>query len=299
MKFKDYYKILEVQSMADSEEIKKSYRKLALKYHPDKNPDDKQSEEKFKEIAEAYTVLSDPEKRKNYDSFYGVSGTSGTTYTQKGSQSKTTTDETDSFRETFKKYNSGNYSDFFRSFFARASGGSLNKGEDSKGKITITLEEAYAGSVRIVTLLNEKLRIQIKPGIANDQILKVPEKGKPPVKGTGKRGDFYIRIVVLPHSDFKRDGNDLFIELPIDIYTVLLGGKISLSTLKGTLNIPIPQGVAYGHTLRLKSMGMPVYDNPGQFGDLLVKVKYKIPEKLTETERTLLQQLYSLNQPKR
>lgn len=291
MIFKDYYKILEIKSNADLDEIKKAYRKLALKYHPDKNQGDKNAEEKFKEIAEAYAVLSDPIKRKKFDDFEGSKSKNSNRYKYKKKTEKSDLDD------LFKDKGKGQFSDFFKSFFERqgkSSSGGLLIGDDVKGRITIDLEEAYTGSTRILNLDNEKLRLKIKPGIHNDQILKIKEKGSFPAMKSGRRGDLYIRIVVSEHNYFVRKKDDLHTEINVDIYTIILGGKIKIKTFKGELQFTIPQATPYGKVYRIKGHGMPVYDSDNQFGNLYLKVKYYIPKNLSAKEKKLLQELYKI-----
>ncbi len=310
MDFKDYYKILGVSRNATADEIKKAYRKLAMIHHPDKNQGDKKAEAKFKEIVEAYEVLKDPEKRRKYDEMSAgrqyrqqqqqTSGGFGQDYNQ---YEKTTYDdfgdddlfgEQDLFED--EEDTGGGFSEFFRQFF----GGRkrkrtydysyLYKGEDLKGKITIDMEEAYLGSTRIININFEKLRIKIKPGIKSEQILKIKGHGRENKYG-GERGDLYIRIVIKPHPFFSRKENDLYCEKEVDIFTVLLGGKTAIPTFKNDVKVTIPQGIEHGKTLRLKGLGMPDYEFPQLYGDMYVKIKYKIPKDLTKQELAQLKQL--------
>jgi len=319
MDFKDYYKTLGVTKTATPQEIKKTYRRLAMLYHPDRNPDDKHAENKFKEIAEAYEVLHDVEKRKKYDSLSGF---------HKHTQQKT--NETYGSRSDFGKANEKNYqkpseepadeypeddnlskwahdvassfSDFFKHFF----GGSASKqkeenykyifkGHDIKGKITIDLEEAYLGSNRVMNVNLEKLRLKIKPGVNSEQILKVKGKGKES-EYNDERGDLYVRIVIRPHPVFKRKENDLYCDLGVDIYTIILGGKVSIQTFKGEVSLTIPPATNYGKVFRLKGLGMPIYDSPNESGDLFVKIKYDIPTNLTNEEKALFTKLLTIYQ---
>jgi len=312
MNFKDYYKILGVERNATLDQIKKAYRTLAMKYHPDKNQGDKSSEEKFKEIAEAYTVLSDPQKRKEYDnlsssqSYANQNANTGYTYDwEKDYRGQDLYAEEDELlRDLYTREESGGFSDFFRQFFGQKSKKSpeyyesLFKGEDSKGKITIDLEEAYLSSTRILNINNEKLRLKVKAGVKNEQILKVKGKGKPSKHVTGEPGDLYIRIVIKPHPIFTRKGDDLYCEITTDIYTMILGGKINIKTFKGDMALTIPQGIKQGKSVRIKGLGMPVYDNPTTYGDLYVKPKYELPTNLTPEEIQLLKQLHEIQKTK-
>ena len=286
MQFKDYYKILEVGKNATADEIKKSYRRLAMTYHPDRNPGDTSAEEKFKEINEAYDVLSDAEKRKKFDIMLDGKENSTEFYTR--SSQKTTSSNDDSW---FGRATKGGYSEFFNNFFRNSS---FFKGDNFTGKISISLEEAYKGSTRIIKVLGKELRIKIKPGIQDDTLLKIPEQGYPGVHG-GRNGDLYVRVGVDNKSPlFIRRGDELFSEVFVDIYTVMLGCYIMISTFSGNIKIAVPAGVEYGKQLRIRGKGMPVYNTPGVYGDLFVKIKYSLPQNLTEKERSLIEQLREL-----
>jgi curved DNA-binding protein len=297
MQFKDYYKILEVDSNATAEQIKKSYRRLAMTYHPDRNPGNKAAEDMFKEINEAYDVLSNPEKRQKFDlmrdgknnstDFYTKN--SGSTSSYKKTSGGTTTggnDDDFDFDLDYFKRKTSEYSDFFNNFFRNST---LFKGDDFTGSITISLQEAYTGSTRILNILDQKLRIKILPGIVDDQLLKIPEQGYPGIAG-GKKGDLYVRVKVEKDPYFTRRGDELFTEIYVDVFKVLLGGEILLHTLSGDIKINIPQGIEYGKQLRVKGKGMPVYNVPNMYGDLYVKVKYTVPKNLSPEQLDLIRQ---------
>ncbi len=297
MQFKDYYKILEVDSNATAEQIKKSYRRLAMTYHPDRNPGNKAAEDMFKEINEAYDVLSNPEKRQKFDlmrdgknnstDFYTKN--SGSTSSYKKTSGGTTTggnDDDFDFDLDYFKRKTSEYSDFFNNFFRNST---LFKGDDFTGSITISLQEAYTGSTRILNILDQKLRIKILPGIVDDQLLKIPEQGYPGIAG-GKKGDLYVRVKVEKDPYFTRRGDELFTEIYVDVFKVLLGGEILLHTLSGDIKITIPQGIEYGKQLRVKGKGMPVYNVPNMYGDLYVKVKYTVPKNLSPEQLDLIRQ---------
>ena len=309
MEYIDYYNILGVDKNADEKTIKKAYRKLALKYHPDKNKGDKKAEEKFKQINEAYTVLSDPEKRKKYDKYgkdweqfeaaekhykqygkgQGSSGYGGFGgFEFNGGNSRT---------QYFGDAN--DFSDFFNMFFGGGSsaGGSSRsrrmsfKGQDYSAVAEITLEEAYHGTSRLLDLNNKKIRVKFKPGVKDGQKLKIKGKGAPGVNG-GEPGDLYIKIKVLPHPVFERDGDNLKTTVDIDLYTAVLGGEVEVKTLDGKkVKIKIPAGTQNGKVFRVKGKGMPNYNNPNVHGDLYIKVRVKIPEKLTPKQKELFEQL--------
>ncbi len=294
MDYKDYYKVLGVDKKASQEEIKKTYRKLAVKFHPDKNPGDKKAEEKFKEINEAYDVIGDPEKRKKYDDL----GENWQQYQQRGAPNN--------YNQQY--YNpqggahfggEGGFSDFFESFFGGGSsgfGGSRQrstrkvKGEDHQAETTITLEEAFHGTTRQINLSTQKLNLKLKPGIADGQILRMKEKGAPGING-GPDGDLFITIHIQKHHLYERKGDDLYFDQPLDVYTAILGGKLSVQAIDKPLNINIPAGTDSGKTFRLKGMGMPHEKDATQRGDSYVRVMITVPKHLSPEDRQVLERL--------
>jgi|UniRef100_A0A832G8B9 curved DNA-binding protein len=310
MEFKDYYKILGVDKNATQEEIKRAYRKLAMKYHPDRNPGDKSAEEKFKEITEANEVLSDPEKRKKYDTlganwkhyehagqgfddffsqFGGAQGGGGRTYTFSG-------DLGDLFG------NLGGFSDFFESFFGsrgRKQSGFTSQdysqqsaaGIDLEADLNITLEEAFNGGERIINVDGKKVKIKINPGTKDGQKLRLKGLGRAR-KQNGQRGDLYLNIHILQHPFYEIKDSDLYYNLDIDLYTAVLGGKEYIRTLDGkTISINIPEGTDSGSILRLKNLGMQ--KDSGR-GDLFVRINVTVPKNLSEEEKQLFRKLQSL-----
>jgi curved DNA-binding protein len=310
MNYKDYYQTLGVSKNAGQNDIKKAYRKLAVKYHPDKNQGNKESEERFKEVSEAYEVLRDPEKRKKYDKLganwkqYENAG-AGYGYSQAGGPSPGgggsyyfEGDLGDLFGEAGA---GGGFSDFFNAFFAGRGGAQAGytgrqqsfQGSDLQAEMEISLHEAYHGTSRILNVNGEKLRINIKPGAYNGQELRIKGKGSPG-PGGGEKGDIYIKIKILPDEVYQREGSNLVQKADIDLYTAVLGGKTEITTLSGKLNIPIPKGTQNGKKLRLKGKGMPVYGKPGQFGDLLIRLNVEIPKNLSPEETALFKKLKEL-----
>lgn len=310
MEYKDYYKILGVSKNATQDEIKKAYRKLAVKYHPDKNPGDKAAEAKFKEINEANEVLSDPEKRKRYDELgmnwknfqtggegggfdwsrfqqqYGGGRSGGTYYTD--------------FSDIFGSGGSG-FSDFFETFFGggfdfgkskRKQQTKQAKGQDMHAEMHISLEDAYKGAEKIFEINGQTIKLKIKKGAYDGQILKLAGKGYPSY--SGQSGDLYITIRVDKDPVYNRIDDDLYMDLPVDIYTAVLGGKKEINTLKGKIKITIPEGSSSGKTLRLAGMGMPKYGKDSQYGDLYVKLNIQIPKNLTEEEKKLFRKLQEI-----
>ncbi len=306
MEYKDYYKILGVDKKADKAEIKKKYRKLAQKYHPDRNPNNKAAEEKFKEISEAYEVLSDDEKRAKYDQLganwqqYQHAGGEGFDFSQWAQQGAGRRYRTASFDEVFG--NSG-FSDFFESFFGGSfSGGGFGsrqgrrttrqhiKGQDYQAELRLNLTDAYHGVSTVLNVNGEKIKVNIKPGVKDGQKLRVKGKGGKSPTG-GESGNLILKISVINNTNFTVNGNDLHLVQDVDLYTAVLGGKITVNTLKGPININIPPETQNGKVLRLKKLGMPVYGKKDEFGDLYVKINVVLPKNLSPQEKELFKKL--------
>jgi curved DNA-binding protein len=306
MNYKDYYKVLGVSKTATPEEIKKAYRKLAQKYHPDKTKGDKTAEEKFKDVNEANEVLSDSQKRKKYDQFgadwhrYQEAGAQSggfdwSKYASGGSGRAHTMDQ-EEFNEIFQG-ESGD--DFFDILFGQQRGQKRGrrvyavKGEDFEAETTLSLEEAYHGSTRLLKIDNQTIKVTIHPGIEDQHVLRLPGKGAAGING-GANGDLYITVRISPHSYFKRQGDDLSCDLPVELYTAVLGGKSKIKTLKGDVKIDIPKDTPNGKELRLLGLGMPVYNKKNEFGNLYVKVMIQLPEHLSKEEIELFKKLAAL-----
>ncbi|WP_149273805.1 DnaJ C-terminal domain-containing protein [Pareuzebyella sediminis] len=303
MNFRDYYSILGVKRDAGEKEIKKAYRKLAIQYHPDKTKGDKASEEKFKEISEAYQVLGNAEKRKQYDALgsdWEHFQQSGASYDDFMNQRRQYRQDQNRGQNRRYEYTSGSegfeegsgFSDFFEAFFG--GGGQRGRtshdfpGADVSGEIAISFMEAYTGTERLLDVDGNKIKMKIKPGAYTGLQLRAKGKGQ---KGTGtKRGDLYVNVRVEPHPIFKRDGNDLNVEIPVDVFKAMLGGKQEVITLSGKVNITIPEGTQNGKKVRLKGKGMPVYGKSGHYGDLYVTLSVELPKNLSPKQKELLKQ---------
>jgi curved DNA-binding protein len=310
MEYKDYYKILGVDKKAGKDEIKKKYRKLAQKYHPDRNPDNKAAEEKFKEISEAYEVLSDDDKRAKYDQLganwqqYQHGGAGGFDFSQWAQQGAGKRYRSASFDEVF---GSTGFSDFFESFFggggfSGAGFGSRQgrrtthrhiKGQDYQAELRLNLTDAYHGVSTVLDVNGEKIKVNIKPGVKDGQKLRVKGKGGKSPTG-GESGNLILKINVVNNTNFTVNGNDLHLVQDVDLYTAVLGGKITVNTLKGPISINIPKETQNGKVLRLKKLGMPVYGKKDEFGDLYVKINVVLPKNLTAEEQELFKKLAAL-----
>ncbi len=330
MEYKDYYQILGVPKTATDKEIKKAYRKLAREYHPDANPNDPRAEEKFKEINEAYEVLSDPEKRKKYDqfgaqwkNFTGAGGRPEDFWRQYGAGARGAgaPGGGPSYRtvspEEFEQMFGGGFSDFFETLFgmrgggrSRAAGAGFDdfgfggartsgayarpmRGRDIEHPVTITLEEAYRGSSRTLQLDGERIEVKIPKGVKTGSRVRVAGKGEPGRNG-GKPGDLYLKITVAPHAQFQREGDNLRLKLPVDLYTMILGGEVQVPTLDRPLILNIPPETDNGKVFRLRGKGMPNVKKPDKHGDLYVEASAKLPKNLTEQEKELFRQLRAL-----
>lgn len=318
MDYKDYYKTLGVSKTASQEEIKKTYRKLAVKYHPDKNKGDKAAEEKFKEISEAYNVLGDPEKRKQYDQLgsnwnqYRKAGgdPSGFDWSKYAGQNRGGQQQYE-FQGDFGDFfggggRGGGFSDFFQNMFGGGfgqPGGSYGpgsaglKGQDYQASLAISLEEAYSGTTRSFAVNGKQLRIKLKPGIEDGQTLKLKGKGAPGPQG-GQAGDLYLTIGVAEKPGFRREGKDLYTTATTDLYTAILGGKITVPALSGPVAVPLAPYTPNEKVLRLRGKGMPEYGKPEVKGDLYVTVKVELPKQLSAEEEDLFRQLKDLKQRK-
>ncbi|WP_338766821.1 DnaJ C-terminal domain-containing protein [Bernardetia sp. ABR2-2B] len=298
----DYYKTLGITKSASADDIKKAFRKLAVKYHPDKNTDNPNAEKKFKEINEAYETLKDSEKRKKYDQYgkdyqkYEGAGAGGGAYDFGGNRNGGGYAQYETnFDDAFGK---GGFSSFFEQMFGGGQtsgfGSAASAGRDLEAEMTITLQEAYFGTSRTISVNKQQLRINIKAGTTDNKKLRLKGKGE---KGAnGQSGDLYIYVKVEKHPTFERRGDDLNCTVKVGLYAAVLGGKVQIPTIKGSsINIPIPKGAQNGQKLRLKNLGMPVYGKSDKFGDMFVKLRIEIPTKLSDKEESLFKELSRLS----
>lgn len=300
MDFIDYYKLLELPRTASSEEIKKAFRKMARKYHPDLHPDDKDAKKRFQEINEAYEVLSDPEKRAKYDQ-YGANWKQGEAFEKAQAQSQYANENTHagfsgySRREGFQS--DRDFSDFFESLFGQAaSGGHYTtrntpyKGADFQAELVLSLKAAANTHQQIIDVNGKKVRITIPAGISNSQKIKLKGYGAAGQTG-GTSGDLYITFKIEPDSRYLRKGDDLYVSEYLPLYTAILGGEKEVETLQGKVKIKVNPLTQNETRIRLKGKGFPVYKEEGQFGDLFIKWVIDLPASLSDKEKELFQQL--------
>ncbi|MGD9030626.1 MAG: J domain-containing protein [Anaerolineae bacterium] len=326
MEYRDYYDILGVNRDADQEEVRRAFRRLARKHHPDVNPDDPEAEEHFKKINEAYEVLSDPEKRQKYDRL----GADWRRYQQTGGQPggfdwgqwttgapggggpqrvyvrHGTPEDLDDL------FGGGSpFSDFFTQIFggmgagagarsAPGGGGGFDyqirpqRGQDYEQEIQISLPEAYNGTSRILQQDGRRLSVMVPPGARTGTRVRVTGEGGIGVAG-GEAGDLYLRVRVAPDSQFEREGDDLRVTAPVDLYTAVLGGETRVPTMDGSVMLTIPPGTQNGQVFRLRGKGMPRLREPGDRGDLYAEVAVRVPTDLTSHQRELFEQLRDIS----
>jgi curved DNA-binding protein len=300
MEYKDYYKTLGVEKTASDADIKKAYRRLAMKYHPDKNPGDRSAEERFKDINEANQVLGDKEKRARYDqlgdSYFNYQQTGGAPggfnwgqWTANGRQGAGQVNMED-LGGMF-----GGFSDFFRAIFGDA-GGYTQTGRPNPRRaqmqtmqqpVTISLQEAFSGTTRTLQVGQRRLEIKIPPGAKTGTRVRVPGG----VAAAELQADIHLVIEVAPDARFERKENDLYTDVTVDLYTAILGGQAIVATPAGNVTLTIPPGTQPGQAFRLSGRGMPKLRERSQNGDLYARVKVQIPKTLTESERDLFKKL--------
>ncbi|WP_462220740.1 DnaJ C-terminal domain-containing protein [Ferruginibacter sp.] len=290
MEFIDYYKILGIDKNASADDIKKAYRKLARKMHPDLNPNDKEAHHKFQQINEANEVLSDEAKRKKYDQ-YGKDWQHADQFEQQRQQQTRSR-----YSGTqFEGDDDSDFSSFFESMFGSSERRNKTKfrGQDYNAELKLNLTDALTTHQQTLTVNGKNIRITIPAGIENGQVIKLKGYGAPGVNG-GPAGDLFITFVIAPHPRFKRLGNDLYTTVTIDLYTALLGGENTIDTLDGKVKLKVNPETQSGTKIRLKGKGFPVYKKEGESGDLYVTYEVKLPTNLTEKQKTLFTELSKL-----
>jgi len=314
MEYKDYYSILGVDRKASPKEIKKAFRKLAREYHPDVNGGDEGAADKFKELSEAHEVLSDPEKRKQYDQFGSAwqhhQGTGGRPEDFNWSQGQPPPGGSQTYRnvspEEFEELfgTQGGYSDFFKNLFGGAArqktGGGAGgqqfhyeapsrRGRDIEHPMQVTLAEAFHGSKRMLEWEDgRKIEARIPRGVRTGSRVRLKRQGQPGLNG-GAPGDLYLIIEVLTDARFERDNEDLRTTVPVDLFVMLLGGKIAVAGIDRTVNLDIPPETRNGRVFRLRGLGMPRMKRPDERGDLYVTVEAELPRDLKAGEKALVE----------
>ena len=291
MDFVDYYKILGLDKNAKPEDIKKTYRKLARKHHPDLNPNDKEAHKKFQQINEANEVLSDPEKKKKYDQ-YGKDWQHAEQF-EKARQPGSGSQNSGGYSFTGDA-EEGDFSSFFESLFGGSDRGrgrqTKFRGQDYNAELQLTLEDAYTTHPQTLNVNGKNIRITIPAGIENGQVIKLKNYGAPGVNG-GPNGDLYITFSISNHPVYKRSGNDLYMNASVDLYTAVLGGETTIDTLSGKIKLKVNPETQHGTKIRLKGKGFPVYKKEGESGDLYVTYEVKLPVHLTEKQKALFAEL--------
>jgi curved DNA-binding protein len=293
MEYRDYYKILGVERNSNTDEIKKAYRKLALKYHPDRNPGDKQAEERFKEINEAYQVLSDSQKRARYDQL----GADYSQWQQNGAPGnydwgRWTSSAGVQEVDLNDLFGSGGFSDFFRSIFGGINIGQTMGARSSRvapavqQSISINLREAFTGTTRMLQIGRRRVNVKIPAGVRTGTKIRVPAASTN--RGNNNTSDIYLIVEVSQDPVFRREGDDLHTHVMIDVFKAILGGEVDVSTLSGKVILTIPPGTQPDQVFRVAGRGMPVLKRAQSKGDLYVEVKVQIPRQLNARQRSLL-----------
>lgn len=300
MAYIDYYKTLGVDKSASGDDIKKAYRKLARKYHPDVNPNDTEAHKKFQEINEANEVLSDPEKRKKYDE-YGENWKNADQFEQARRQQGQNSSGGDNgnFWSSYQGFagEDGEYSDFFENLFGSRTGSSGRsrktggfRGQDYNAELHLNLRDAATAHKQTLSVNGKNIRISIPAGVTDGQTIKIKGQGGSGFNN-GPAGDLYITFVIADDPEFKRLGDDLYVNAPLDLYTAVLGGEQTIHTLSGQVKVKVKPETQNGTKVRLKGKGFPVYKKEGYFGDLIVTFDIKIPTGLTDKQKSLFEEL--------
>lgn len=298
MAYIDYYKTLEVNKSASADDIKKAYKKLARKYHPDLNPNNADAHQKFQEINEANEVLSDPEKRKKYDQ-YGENWKHADEFNARNQQQGGGSGQ--QFWSGGQGFagDDGQFSDFFESMFGNRTGGGGSRrssgfrGQDYNAELHLTLLSAAQTHKQVLEVNGKSIRITVPAGVADGQVIKLKAQGGPGTNG-GPAGDLYITFIIANDPQFKRLGNDLYSTVPLNLYTAILGGEQTINTLNSKVKLNIKPETQNGTKVRLKGKGFPIYKKEGEAGDLIVTFSIEIPTQLTEQQKELFRELQKL-----
>ncbi|PBQ30648.1 molecular chaperone DnaJ [Sphingobacteriaceae bacterium] len=297
MEFIDYYKVLEIDKSASEADVKKAYRKLARKYHPDVNPNDESAKQKFQKINEANEVLSDPEKRKKYDQ-YGKDWQHSEAYEQARQQQQQSYGGQRSYQGG-GDFGGEDFSDFFSSMFGGGGssfGGGRNtkyKGRDMNAELSLDLKDVFTSQKQTITVNGKNIRMTIPAGLENGQTIRIKGHGGEGANG-GPAGDLLITFSIKNNTAFKRDGSNLYSNQDLDFYTAVLGGDVTINTFDGKVKLKVPAGTQSGTKVKLKGKGFPVYKSEGQFGDLYVTYQVKVPTNLSAKEKELFEELQKL-----
>ncbi|PIQ15945.1 MAG: molecular chaperone DnaJ [Flavobacteriales bacterium CG18_big_fil_WC_8_21_14_2_50_32_9] len=292
MEFIDYYKILGISKTATEKDIKTAYRKLARKYHPDLNPNNKEAEKKFKEINEANEVLSDAGKRKKYDEF-GKDWKHADEIKKNQQQQQSYANENQ--QQGYGEF-SGDFSDFFESMYGNSGARSRQtkfRGQDLNAELHLNLKDVYKSQQQTLTINGNNIRLTFPAGIENGQTIKISGHGTKGVNG-GPNGDLYITFSIKNDTKFKREGSNLYTTADLDLYTALLGGEVLIDTFDGKVKLKVAPETQSGTKVKLKGKGFPVYKKENQFGDLYVTYQIKLPTNLSDKEKELLTELQKL-----
>jgi len=298
MEFIDYYKILELDKTAGEADIKKAYRRLARKYHPDLNPNDVSAKKKFQQINEANEVLSDPEKRKKYDK-YGKDWQHSEAFEKAQQQQQSYGGaRRGSTQSGGFDYEGADFSDFFESMFGGSGAGQGSrsvkyKGQDLNAELRLDLKDVYKTQQQTLTVNGKNIRLTIPAGVENGQTIKIKGHGGPGVNG-GPNGDLYLTFLISNNTKFKRDGSNLYAVQDLDLYTAVLGGDVMLDTFDGKVKLKVPAETQSGTKIKLKGKGFPVYKQEGLFGDLIITYELKVPTNLSAKEKELFTELSKL-----
>ncbi|GGI26486.1 DnaJ C-terminal domain-containing protein [Pedobacter mendelii] len=291
MEYIDYYQLLGITKAATAAEVKTAYRKFARKYHPDLNPDNKEAEQKFKAINEANEVLSDPEKRKKYDK-YGKDWKNAEQFEKAGQQQQQQSYGGQNAKQSF---GADDFSEFFESMYGAGNRGRQTKfrGQDLNAEVKLKLRDVYESRKQTLTVNGKQIRLTFPAGIENGQVIKIKDHGIPGANG-GPNGDLYITFVVENNTLFKRNGNNLYLDVDLDLYKAMLGGEILIETFTGKVKLKVAPGTHSDTKVKLKGKGFPIYKKDNQYGDLYINFNVKLPSDLSDREKELFTELSNI-----